>query len=98
MRRTKAEQHAADVRRAALVIKVEEDMSLKDMCDYLDTDIPEFPVVIINGMKSKARKMKDNLYNWILRQTREPSKIKSKNLHENQEDLYKALNIIDPKK
>jgi hypothetical protein len=86
MTRTKAEQHSANIRRAKLVVKVE-DMSLKEMCDYLDANIPEFPVVIINGMKNQARKNGDNLYNWILRQTQDP-KTKHRRLHENQEELY----------
>jgi hypothetical protein len=96
MKRTRAEQHDADVRRAELVNKAEK-MPLKEMCEYLDVDIPEFPVVIINGMKSQARKNGDNLYTWILRHAKEPRSV-SKKLHENQEDLYRALNMPETKK
>jgi hypothetical protein len=85
MARTKVEQHAADIRRAALVVAVE-DMSLKELCYHLDADT-EFPVVILNGMKNQARKNGDALYTWILRQTRE-FKPAVKKPHENQAELY----------
>jgi hypothetical protein len=96
MARTKAEQHAANIRRAKLVIDVE-DMSLSQLLYHLDMDT-EFPVVIINAMKNRARKNGDTLYSWILKQVKEPPKLTRRNPHENQEDLYKALNVIDPKK